>query len=209
MTEMDYRQKIIEQASELFRMYGIRAVTMDMLAGSMGISKRTIYEVFNDKNELLQAVLKWMGCRQKEMIMKVMAESDNVIEATFKMLDNMKKHFHNMSPAFQLDLRKYHVDLIRKMGDAKELPYYRNNIEFIMRGIREGVFREDIDVEIINKTLFEVVRMSSDRELFPPDDFNGDEVFRNTYLTFLRGISTRKGIDLIEYYEKGLQQTTD
>jgi len=175
----------------------------------MGISKRTIYEVFKDKNELLQGVLKWMGHRQKEMIMKVMDESDNVIEATFKMLDNMKKHFHNMSPAFHLDLRKYHVDLIRKMGDAKELPYYRNNIEFIMRGIREGVFREDIDVEIINKTLFEVVRMSSDRELFPPDDFNGDEVFRNTYLTFLRGISTRKGIDLIEYYEKGLQQTTD
>jgi AcrR family transcriptional regulator len=126
--EMDYRQKIIEQASELFRMYGIRAVTMDMLAGSMGISKRTIYEVFHDKNELLQGVLKWMGCRQKDMIAKVMNDSDNVIEATFKMLDNMKKHFQNMSPAFQLDMRKFHVDLIRKMGDSKELPYYRDNV---------------------------------------------------------------------------------
>ncbi len=203
--EMDNRQKIIEHASELFRTYGIRAVTMDMLAGSMGISKRTIYEVFHDKNDLLQGVLRWMGCRQKEMMKNVMDNSENVIEATFKMLDNMRKHFHNMSPAFQLDMRKYHVDLIRRMGDAKELPYYRNNVDYIRRGIDEGVFRDDIDVEIINKTLFEVIKMSSDRELFPPDDFNGDEVFRNTYLTFLRGISTRKGLDLIEYYEKNYQ----
>jgi hypothetical protein len=51
--------------------------------------------------------------------------------------------------------------------------------------------------------------MSSDRELFPPDDFNGDDVFRNTYLTFLRGLSTRKGLDLIEYYEKNQQLTKE
>ena len=58
---MDYRQKIIEEASVMFRTYGIRAVTMDMLAGRLGISKRTIYEVFSDKDELLKGVLKWMG----------------------------------------------------------------------------------------------------------------------------------------------------
>jgi AcrR family transcriptional regulator len=57
---MDYRQTIVEEAAVMFRTYGIRAVTMDMLASHLGISKRTIYEVFRDKDELLQGVLKWM-----------------------------------------------------------------------------------------------------------------------------------------------------
>ncbi len=65
---MDYHQRIIEKAAEMFRTYGIRAVTMDMLANDLGISKRTIYEVFKDKEELLQGVLKWMAVKQREMM---------------------------------------------------------------------------------------------------------------------------------------------
>ncbi len=67
---MDYKQRIIEEAAVMFRTYGIRAVTMDMLATQMGISKRTIYEVFKDKDELLTGVLKWMTVRQQEVIGK-------------------------------------------------------------------------------------------------------------------------------------------
>ncbi len=69
---MDYRQKITEEAALMFRTYGIRAVTMDMLANQMGISKRTIYEVFHDKDELLQGVLKLMAVRQREHDEKVL-----------------------------------------------------------------------------------------------------------------------------------------
>src|SRR5664280_3214797 len=97
---MDYRQTIVEEAAVMFRTYGIRAVTMDMLAGQLGISKRTIYEVFRDKDELLKGVLKWMTEKQAESMKKVFGESDNVIEAIFRMLDMMSNHFQNMSPAF-------------------------------------------------------------------------------------------------------------
>ena len=86
---MDYRQRIIEEASEMFRTYGIRAVTMDMLANQMGISKRTIYEVFRDKDELLQGVLRWMAIRQREAMTKIFSETDNVIEAIYRLLDIM------------------------------------------------------------------------------------------------------------------------
>ena len=58
---MDYRQRITEEAANMFRTYGIRAVTMDMLANRLGISKRTIYEIFTDKDELLKGVLMWMA----------------------------------------------------------------------------------------------------------------------------------------------------
>ena len=111
---MDNRQRIIEEAALLFRTYGIRAVTMDMLANQMGISKRTIYEVFKDKGELLSGVLKWMTIKQREAMNKIFSDTENVIEALFKMIDLMIDHFQNMSPAFQLDMKRYHNEILKK-----------------------------------------------------------------------------------------------
>jgi hypothetical protein len=198
---MDYRQKIIEEASVMFRTYGIRAVTMDMLAGRMGISKRTIYEVFSDKEEILQGVLNWMTVRQHEVMNIIFSKSENVIEAVFRMLEMMSEHFMKMSPAFRMDIKRYHSDIVKKLGEGNELPYLKNNSEILRRGINEGVFREDIDIEIINKCMFEVARMSNDEDIFPPDNFPNKDVIRNFYINYLRGISTQKGLDLIDYYE--------
>jgi len=199
---MDYRQRITEEAAIMFRTYGIRAVTMDMLASQMGISKRTIYEVFRDKDELLRGVLKWMTRKQAEVMKKIFSESENVVEAIFKMLDMMNNHFRNMSPAFQMDIKRYHNEIREKIREANDMPYYGNNAEIIRRGIKEGVFREDIDIEITNKCLFEVARMSNDKSLFPPDDFMNKDVIRTFYINYLRGISTQKGLELINFYDK-------
>jgi AcrR family transcriptional regulator len=199
---MDYREKIIDVAARMFRTYGIRAVTMDMLAAEMNISKRTIYEVFTDKDELLKGVLKSMLVKQQELIGRVFTESENVVEAIFKMLDSMVDHFHKMSPAFQMDMKKMHNDIIKKQELMVEFPYFSSNSEVIKRGIKEGIFRDDINIEITNKCMLEVIRMSNDKELFPPDDFPNKDVIRNFYVNYLRGISTPKGLKLIEFYEK-------
>jgi AcrR family transcriptional regulator len=199
---MDYRQKIIEEGAMMFRTYGIRAVTMDMLASQLGISKRTIYEVFSDKDELLKGVLKWMLERQRELMARIFKESENVIEAIFKMLDLMMDHFHKMSPAFQMDMKRLHMDLQKKPEGVFELPYFSNNSDILYRGIKEGVFRDDIDVEITNKCLLEVARVTNDRNVFPPDYFENKDVIRSFYINYLRGISTQKGLDLINFYEK-------
>ena len=199
---MDYRQKIIEEGARMFRTYGIRAVTMDMLASQLGISKRTIYEVFSDKEELLKGVLKWMVEKQREVMTSVFNESENTIEAIFRMLDLMMDHFQKMSPAFQMDMKRLHMDLKKNPGELVDLPYFSNNSDILMRGIREGVFRDDIDVEITNKCLLEVARVTNDRNVFPPDYFENKDVIRSFYINYLRGISTQKGLDLINFYEK-------
>jgi AcrR family transcriptional regulator len=199
---MDYRQKIIEEGARMFRTYGIRAVTMDMLASQLSISKRTIYEVFSDKEELLKGVLKWMVEKQREVMTSVFNESENTIEAIFKMLDLMMDHFQKMSPAFQMDMKRLHMDLKKNPGELVDLPYFSNNSDILIRGIREGVFRDDIDVEITNKCLLEVARVTNDRNVFPPDYFENKDVIRSFYINYLRGISTQKGLDLINFYEK-------
>lgn len=203
---MDYRQRIIDEAAEMFRTYGIRAVTMDMLANHMGISKRTIYEVFSDKDELLAGVLKSMAHKQKELINSVLGESANVIEALFRLLDLTMEHFSKMSPAFKLDIKKYHQAMASNLEQTDNLPYVKNNEMIIERGIKEGLFRKDIDVKIINRCMLEVARMSTDREIFPPDDFASSEVIRNVYINYLRGLCTPEGLELIEHYENRRKQ---
>lgn len=199
---MNYRQKILEEAAIMFRTYGIRAVTMDMLANQLGISKRTIYEVFRDKDDLLDGVLKWMTEKQLNITARALAESENVIEAIFKLLRIMNDHFQKISPSFYLDIRKLSKNVLNHSEELKDLPYYRNNSEMLLRGIKEGVFRDDIDVNITNKCMLEVVRLSNDENLFPHDSHNMKDVIRNFYINYLRGISTQKGLELIDRYEK-------
>jgi AcrR family transcriptional regulator len=203
---VDYKQRIIEEASVMFRTYGIKAVTMDMLATNMGISKRTIYEVFKDKDELLKGVIRWMSQKQKELMTTILDESDNVIEAVYKMLDMMSDHFQKMAPTFQLDMKKFQKKLLENPDDYHDLPYYSNNSEILRRGIVEGVFREDIDIEITNKCLLEVAKMSNDQDVFPPEDFLKKDIIKNFYVNYLRGISTSKGLELIESYERNRQK---
>ena len=81
------KEHIILVATELFKNYGIKSVTMDTLANQLGISKRTIYEAFSDKDEPLMAVLKNIAYQQKELINRVIDESENSIVAIFRMLE--------------------------------------------------------------------------------------------------------------------------
>jgi len=204
---MDNKQRIVEEAAKMFRTYGIRAVTMDMLANQLGMSKRTIYEVFKDKDELLHGVLIWMKGKQAEIMNKILGESENIIEAIFKMLDLMSSHFLSMSPAFQMDMKRFHNDLMKNPGSLDGLPYYSNNAEILLRGIKEGIFRTDIDIDITNRCLLEVAKMSNDNSVFPPDDFVNKDVIGSFFINYLRGISTQKGLDLINHYDNKIKDT--
>jgi AcrR family transcriptional regulator len=199
---MNIRQRIIEEAAVMFRTYGIRAVTMDMLAVQLGISKRTIYENFEDKDEILAGVLHWMAVRQKELIDSTFSSSENVIEAIFKLFELMHEHFRNMSPAFRLDMEKSHHEILRKLQEKGEIPYRNDNSEMLKRGVKEGIFRKELNIDMTNKCLVEVMRMSTDKEAFNNAEADKAEIFRDFYINYLRGISTPKGLELINYYNK-------
>ena len=199
---MEIKERIVEGAAELFKTYGIKSVTMDSLANKLGISKRTIYEVFLDKDELLITVLTRMAKQQKEMLKRVLAESENSIVAIFKMLEINREYFHEMSPAFQADLKKYHHDVLMNNNDKNEMPDYRNNQQVIETGIREKLFRKDIDPDLVNRCLYNLGRSIMNNDLYPYEMFSRRDVIRNIFINYLRGISTLKGIDLINKLEK-------
>ena len=198
---MEIRERIIESAAQLFKTYGIRAVTMDSLASHLGMSKRTIYEVFADKDELLVSVLRWMAEKQRSLVNRILEDSDNAIIAIFRLLEKSRDHYQDMSPAFQADLQKYHREILMKKADKCEMPDYRNNIKLIERGIKEKLFRKDINPDIVNRCLYSLGRSTMDFELYPFDDFTRKEVIKNVFINYLRGVSTIQGVELINKLE--------
>jgi AcrR family transcriptional regulator len=198
---MEIRDRIIEEASESFKTYGIRSVTMDSLANQLGMSKRTIYEIFSDKDELLMAVLTKMAQQQRELVKRVLDESENSIFAIFKMLEISRDNFQYMSPAFQADLRKYHRDVLLRNTENIEMPDYRNHYLVIERGMEEGLFRKDLNTELINRALYNLGKSLMDNDQYPFEKFSRRDVIRNIFINYLRGISTQKGLDLINRLE--------
>jgi len=198
---MEARDRIIEGASQLFKMYGIKSVTMDALASNVGISKRTLYEVFSDKDELLEGVLMYMAEKQKKMIHRIMIESDNAIDSIFKMLDLGREHFQAMSPAFQADLKKYHMEVLIKKKDKCPMPDFNDSVDVIERGIKEKLFRKNINPEIVNRTLYSMGKMTMDDELYPFEKFTRKEVIKNVFINYLRGIATPEGLSEINKHD--------
>jgi AcrR family transcriptional regulator len=198
---MDIRDRIIEEASESFKTYGIRSITMDSLANQLGMSKRTIYEIFSDKDELLMAVLEKMAQQQRELVKRVLNESENSISAIFKMLEISRDNFQYLSPAFQSDLKKYHHDVLLKNAENLEMPDYRNHYLVIERGMEEGLFRKDLNTELINRALYNLGKSMMDNDQYPFEKFTRRDVIRNLFINYLRGISTQKGLDLINQLE--------
>lgn len=198
---MEIKNRIIEKAASLFKIYGIRTVTMDSLAGHLGISKRTIYEVFSDKDELLVSVLQWMVDKQRALVSRILDESENAIVAIFTLVERSMDHFQEMSPAFQADLKKYHYQVLLKKIENSEMPDYLNNIRVIERGIKEKLFRKDINPEIVNRCLYLLGRSTMDFELYPFEEFSRREVIKNVFINYLKGISTNEGIALINKLE--------
>ncbi len=201
---MDTKSKIIEGAAELFRKYGIKSVTMDIIATNLGISKRTIYEYFSDKDELLIGVFENMSKKQKEVVSQIINESENIISAIFKLIHITLDHFYNMSPGFIEDIKKIHRELIIKKKIKFEIPDFKNNQQLIDRGIKEKLFRRNINADIVNRTIYFMMLWVMKDELYPYEEFSRREVMKNTIINYLKGIATPDGLKLIEKQEKKL-----
>jgi AcrR family transcriptional regulator len=198
---MEIRNRIIEGAAYLFRSYGIKSVTMDSLANHLGMSKRTIYEIFSDKDDLLIGVLNWMNEKQKELLKTILDESENAIVAIFRLLEINQVHFQQMSPAFQADVKKIHYELLIKNASQGEMPDYRNTQQVIERGIKEKLFRKDINADLANRCLYLLGRTVMDNDLFPFEQFSRRDVVKTSFINYLKGISTPEGLNLINNLE--------
>lgn len=208
---MDYniKERIIEESCTLFKKYGIKAVTMDSLASHMGISKRTIYENFSDKDELVMTVMTWMGQQQFQMIYSLQENSESIIHLAFSIIDQVGRIMQELNPLLFEDIKRYHhmVDkgtMRLRIQDSLDL-----SLPLLIKGIEEGVFRPEINTEIVNRAMHKIFSMTGDFDHFPRELFTRGEVVRNVFINFLRGICTPRGIELVKKCEKEIYFKND
>lgn len=195
---MSLHDRIIEEATKQFFRFGVRNVTMDGIAGELGISKRTVYENFKDKTELIHACLKNLSQQEARRNQEVMDTSENVIDAIFTFMREGIKIMNSISPAFFRDMKKYYKNTWEPFSKANAENTYKLTRQLLEKGITEELFRKDINIAIISKLFYEQMNLIADEKIFPHEEYNHPEVFQNLVIYFLRGISTGKGIEKID-----------
>jgi len=178
--------------------YGIRSTAMDDIARHMGISKRTIYENFRDKDDLVRATLINHKKEQNRKINTIIATTPNVIEAIFKVMFDFVSRFNQINPAFFSDLQKYHHEICQDLLPRQEEEHRALLNDLFKKGINEGFFRSDINIDIVSRILNIQFKAASDEKLFPSSAFSRADIFMNIIVNFTRGVSTPEGIKIID-----------
>ena len=202
MEELDNKEKLTRGAEELFLRYGLRSVSMDDIARHLGISKKTIYQHFVDKDEVVATVAKGHMERQRQEFRQIAKESKNAVEELVKMSACLKEMMRNINPSLLFDMQKYHQKAWTEWLAFKQKFIRENIIRSLKQGIEEGVFRDDIDVDIIATMRLEQVQMVFDNNVFPRHRFNVPDVQMQLFDHFIHGIFTEKGRKLYLKYKQ-------
>jgi AcrR family transcriptional regulator len=199
---MEPKERILRGAEELFFKYGIKSITMDDIAKHLAISKKTIYQYFSDKNELVE-VLMSVNLKKDECEFKqIQQDSDNMVVEVFNMMKHMGVMFSKVNPNIFYDLQKYHPNAWKQFKTFKQETMAKMVESSLERGIREGLVRPDLDAKILSRLRIEQVEMGFNSEVFPPDKFKLVEVQIAMIDHFLYGICTLKGHKLINKYKQ-------
>ncbi len=181
---------------------GLRQVTMDDLAHQLGISKKTIYQYYKDKDDLVKAVVN-LELKDHELTCKdCKSKAENAIHEMFLLMENMKAMTQTMNPNSMMELEKHFsnaFDMIKNHKDEFLFSLIKQNL---MKGIEEGCYRKDLDIDIISKFRLETVFIPFNLHLFPLSKFNSIEVHTQLMEHFVYGLMTIKGHELMDRYKK-------
>lgn len=200
------KERILEGAEELFFKAGIRSITMDDIARHLGMSKKTIYLHYKDKDELVTALVK-SRLEEDKCEMQMAAEnSSNVLEELINMMKCSEEIFSRANPILIHDLQKYHADAWKQFQAFKAGVVVDSMSSILSRGIEQGYVRPEIDVTIIAKMRVWQIEMGFNADIFPPQTFNSWKVQLQFMEHFAYGICTAKGRKLLDNYKNIIEQ---
>ena len=200
--KMDHKERIQAKADELFMRYGIRSISMDDIAAQLVMSKKTLYQFFADKDELVEAVVEKELKTGQQDCLSCRQHSIDAVDEIFITMEKIAEQFRNMNPIVLHDLEKFHIPSFQKFLKHKNeflLDVIRKNIE---RGIREELFRPEIQVDVLSKFRLESMMIAFNIAVFPPRKYNLLEVTQEIIEHYLYGLATLKGHKLILKYKE-------
>jgi len=204
---LDVKEYIIAESDKLFCQYGFKSVTMDDIAKQLGMSKKTIYSHFSDKNEIVNIVIEIKLNSQKCLIRDTIECAENAVHEVFFAVTNMKEQLSNMNPTLFYDLQKYHPKAWIYFKDFREKHLFTTIHENLIRGINEGYYRDDIKTDILTQMRLEQIDLIfSNSSGYTNGKYGLAQVMAELTEHFLYGICTLKGHKLINKYKEIIEE---
>jgi AcrR family transcriptional regulator len=198
---METWERLIKGAREMFFRYGVKAITMDDIAKQLGISKKTIYQFFPNKDSLICEVSRTFLKEQEETVALLAEQSRDPVDEILKLAEHMAVTFQNMNPSLLFEIEKYHPSAYKIYLQHKNDCIKDSIVSNLEKGIKEGLFRKELNVEILAILRMVEINMIFSPYQFPPSTRIAD-IQSQLIDHFLHGICTLKGHKLINKYKQ-------
>jgi TetR/AcrR family transcriptional regulator, cholesterol catabolism regulator len=142
-----------------------------------------------------------MIAKQREKIESILESSPDVISAIFTIIRTSRDHAATMNPLINADLKKYHSKVMKRLKEKCGHPDHEAGVKILEKGDQQGIFRETFNTDILSRAFRGIAAMTGDEELFPSEMFERREIMQNVMVSFMRGISTPRGVQLIDSME--------
>jgi TetR/AcrR family transcriptional regulator, cholesterol catabolism regulator len=205
MKSSTIQERILQETGAMFFRHGIRTITMDDIAAKLGISKKTIYQFYSDKGELVKSFTDLQLRAQEKDMETIQNQSKDAIDEMLNLMTHLENFFNRVNPAVFYDLQKYHPQSWNAFKLFKEkcvIGFIEDNLK---RGIQQELYRKDLKIKILARLRIEEVEMGFHPSVFPPDNFKITDVQLTLIDHFVHGIVTIKGFKLIEKYRKNIK----
>lgn len=194
------RDKILNAAAEMFLTFGFKSVTMDDIAHSIGVSKKTIYANYSTKTKLVQATAEHIMQNIKNGIDEIRSRKLNPVIENFEIKRFVNQHLkgEKTSPHFQL--KKYYPKIFEKL-QSNQFEVLHNCVgENIERGIKAGYYRKNLNIQFITRIHFVCMMGIKDKEIFPVEEFDEKKLMDDLLEYHLRATCTKEGLNILEDY---------
>lgn len=199
------KEKIIQESTQLFFRYGLRSITMDDIARELSISKKTLYQHFDNKNDLLMACMEEHDRKEKAILKTFQHSATNAIDEMIRIAKYVEQMLKKVSPTLIYDVQKYQKEAWEKMKKMHNEDVYQEIKTNINRGIREGLYRNDFNIDIIAKIYVSTTLACTSPDFFPQESYNINDIVKTNILYHLHGIVSPKGIALLELMKEELK----
>ncbi|MBL7697225.1 MAG: TetR/AcrR family transcriptional regulator [Chitinophagaceae bacterium] len=196
------KERIQQKANDLFRRYGVKSITMDEIAAQLGASKKTLYQYFSDKDELVGAVVQETIDFSRKTCDDNRENSKDAINELFQAMDLVQQIFSGMNPAMMYDLERFHPQAYRIFLDHKNKYLFDVIKANLKRGIAEELYRPEINIDIIAKFRLEAMMIAFNQDVYPASKFNLADLQTAIIEHFLFGVASLKGYKLILKYQQ-------
>jgi len=199
---MGSKEKILKKSEELFLRYGLKSVTMDDLASQLGMSKKTLYQFVENKGDLIEQIVHLHISDEKAFFANTRENSKDAVEEMILIGRHNIQELKKLSPTVIYDLKKYYQhlwSLIEQLESDHTYDFIKSNIE---KGINQGVYRPDINADIIAKIYVLGALSVVNENIFSQKTYKKEDLFTEFIKYHLQGITTEKGLVLYNKYLK-------